>query len=278
MARVFSLVVMILGIILMPPAILAYVSNDAIPTNKVRYPIKRALENGILAIASLHPTSKAWFSVDRSKRRFKESKALLATGNIPFETLNELVVQTQEAKVEISRISESSERLKLFEEYKRSISEYKDGLVDAKKDVEKTLITPKPPQQTPQPVVTPASTVTQSPKVTPSASQPQVIATPLPIDQAIVIPPPQASTGTIVNPAVPDQCRLAQDPIQCYIDLLDQLAKLSADQLPNTNPEGQPILDPSELPQEIADEAGLDQYLVDLSNLNVLDISLLLPD
>lgn len=260
MAKIISIIVLILLIILSPPAVLAYISQDALPGDAA-YPIKRKLEEGILLLVSIHPTTKAWFSIDRSKRRFRESRALLLKGNIPHKTLGELITQSQIAKDEIKRVVNISEKQKLFDEYKGSINEYKQGLSEAKKEIQEASES----QPNLQPTEKPLSKTNMSP---PPTARP-----PLPT----LSPRPSPTQAPIEQPiSVPQECKSSDDPIQCYIDLLDQLA----DQIDNQNSESdtQPILDPSLLPPEILDEADLDKYLLDLSSLNVLDIKLLLPN
>ena len=61
MIRLLSIITLILSIVLFPPASLALISNNAVPGDSI-YPIKRFLEDGIYAVASITPGTKAWFS------------------------------------------------------------------------------------------------------------------------------------------------------------------------------------------------------------------------
>ena len=71
MVRLLSTIVLILAIILFPPAVLALVSNNAVPGDST-YSIKRFLEDGIYTIASLNPGE-----ADDAKKRFEEIKKRL---------------------------------------------------------------------------------------------------------------------------------------------------------------------------------------------------------
>lgn len=123
MAKIFSLVTLILLIVLFPPAVLALITQDAVPGD-VRYPVKRKLEEGILLVASLNPTAKAWFSVTRSERRFREVKALLSKGLAVSKSLEELVIQTEIAAQEAGSINNQKDRVEIVEKLAGSISSY----------------------------------------------------------------------------------------------------------------------------------------------------------
>lgn len=177
MIKVFSLLATILFFILLPPAILAFASQDALPGDRL-YPFKRGLENGILTIASLYPTSKAWFSLDYTNRRFTEATTLINKGEVAEakSSLNELVEQTSKVALEIKTVQNQEQKEKLLVELNKSINDYKQGLTQVKQGVQTTNVNPAnstqsaPPQ--PQPSLT---TFSPTPSATPLAynSQPQ---------------------------------------------------------------------------------------------------------
>ena len=75
MGKIISTFALIIMIVLFPPAALITVSQGAVQGDAT-YPIKRILEDGIFAVASLNSVSKAWFAAARSDRRFKEFTTL----------------------------------------------------------------------------------------------------------------------------------------------------------------------------------------------------------
>lgn len=157
MARVFGIIFLILSILLFPPAALALISNNAVPGDTT-YPIKRKLEDGILLIASFHPTTKAWFSVERSNRRFVEATALLGQGKAATETIDELVFQTEAAVDEVVKVNDNAQKDQLISQLSESIDKYDKGLAKASGAVieETAPLTPPPPvESTPVPTLTP---------------------------------------------------------------------------------------------------------------------------
>ncbi len=164
-------------IILAPPAVLAYISQDALPTNKIRYPIKRKLEDGILFFAKFNPTTKALFAVTRSKRRFKESTALFTAATRDGKPLKELLTQTQEAFNDIRGVKDQNQRKDLIVKYNDLVKEYKVALAQEEKKLRSedtgasnTLEEEETPIPTPTPTEKPTPTPVSTPKPTPTAS------------------------------------------------------------------------------------------------------------
>lgn len=193
MVKLLSVISIILAIVLFPPAVLAVLSNNALPGDAV-YPIKRSLENGIYAIASINPISKAWFASARSDRRFKEFSTLIAQGKKGGKSLNELVEQTTVAAEEIKKVDDPVKKQELIEQLSDSIEKYDQGLKQiAQQQTLKipvatsvTASTPSPtevPKPTtkpvnsstpePSPILTPSSTPTYAPIPTSAPEQNQ---------------------------------------------------------------------------------------------------------
>lgn len=114
---------------LFPPAVLAVVSNNAVPGDSA-YPIKRGLEDVIYAVASLNPYIRALFAKARSDRRFQEISVLVTQRKATKETLNELVVQTQAAVNQIVKVSDPVQKEKLVNQLTDSIKKYDIGLAE----------------------------------------------------------------------------------------------------------------------------------------------------
>ena len=124
MVRILSIIALIFLVALTPPAALAFISQDALPENKIRYPIKRTLESGILLISSIHPATKAYFAVARSQRRFKEATALLGSKKDAEKTLSEFTIQTGEAVQDIKTVNNVSRKSELISDLSKSVLEY----------------------------------------------------------------------------------------------------------------------------------------------------------
>lgn len=121
---------MIIGIALFPPAILAYVSQDALPGD-LRYPVKRLVENGVMAIASVNPNTKAMFSVSQSNTRLKEMIAVAQKGEDTQSLIDEIIKQNEETVAEISRVSNVNRRQELIKEFQKNSAETQTKLAKA---------------------------------------------------------------------------------------------------------------------------------------------------
>ena len=104
MAKLLSLLVLVLMVVLLIPTGLVLASQNSVPGESM-YPVKRTLEQGILTLASMTPWTKAYFQLDFSGRRYKEAKTLLANGKDAYLTLNELVVESSDAASSIDNVS-----------------------------------------------------------------------------------------------------------------------------------------------------------------------------
>lgn len=169
MVKVISSLVLIFAVLLFPPAVLALVSQNALP-GEAMYPIKRKLEEGVLLVANANPWSRAWFSVAYSHRRFSEANGLLAKGDKKAAsiTLGELVVQTQVAVEEIKQVQSTNKKQALTEKLFASLEEYgsdlnitKDELLQSSMTQEELVPTPNPsgafqPSHAPSPTPSPS--------------------------------------------------------------------------------------------------------------------------
>lgn len=124
------IIIMIIGIALFPPAILAYISQDALPGD-LRYPVKRLVENGVMTIASINPNTKAMFSVSQSNSRLKEMLAVAAKGEDTQSLIDEIIKQNEETVAEISRVSDVNRRQELIKEFQKNSKETQTKLAKA---------------------------------------------------------------------------------------------------------------------------------------------------
>lgn len=229
MARLLTILSIIFAILFFPPATLALISNNAVPGDAT-YPIKRGLEEVILKIASVTPQSKTWFSIQRSDRRFEESKILLIAGKTQSsDSLEELVAQTQLVAEEISQIQDPVKKEELTKQLTSEIKKYDEGLEKVKQEISsipapssppetstpipsQTIVSPKPsahPQPTsiqPSPTVKPTSRPSASPTIQPTT---RPTSTPLPTST-----PQPSSSPAPSPPSTPSLCDGIADPIE----------------------------------------------------------------
>lgn len=196
MAKLLTILSLILVLLLFPPAALALISNNAVPGDAT-YPIKRGLEDVIFAIASINPVTKAWFSAARSDRRFQEFNILITQGKQADKTLNELVEQTQTTANQIVQISDRNQKAQLVEKLSESIKKYDKGLEEIGKVSTAPVFTETPaptikPTYTPRPTVTPTPHPTSTPQPSPSSPP----------------PPPPSECEAITDPIERARCEL----------------------------------------------------------------------
>lgn len=134
MLKILSQLALVLMFILMVPAGLIMVSQDAVKGDII-YPIKRGLESGVLVVASLTPYTKAYFAVALVNRRYKETAFLLSSGDNASDSLKELVAQTDKAVSDIGNISGTDQKRKLIADLSSSIKRYDQGLAQAQQEI-----------------------------------------------------------------------------------------------------------------------------------------------
>ncbi len=172
MVKLLSIISIVLAIVLFPPATLAVISNNAVPGD-LTYAIKRSLEDGIYAIASVNSVSKAWFSAARSDRRYKEVSALITQGKVAKDTLSELVTQTDTTAIQIAQIQDPVQKQQLIASYTQTIEKYDQGLqqlAQASTSAPETTSQVTTTRPTSIPTYKPTSTLIPTPSITPSPS------------------------------------------------------------------------------------------------------------
>lgn len=250
MFKILSNLILVLMIILVLPVGLIMVSQDAVKGD-FRYPVKRGVEGGILAIASLTPFTRAYFAVALANRRYGEVALVIGKGNNAVSELDELVTQTSTAVSDINKISSSDQRAKLIADLTTSIKKYDEGLAQAQQEIaSKTIISDyqtAPSQgtsQTPAPVATTQiSPLTDRPT---SASPP--INTPVPTYQ----PSQQPRQFTQAPPQGPsrqdEELRRQQEAIEKARRELEELRRKLEQQKINLQPQPQPFIPQNSLP------------------------------
>lgn len=186
MGSILSKALAILAIVLLIPTGAVLASQDAIPGDAT-YPLKRSLENIILTVASISPSTRAMFKSNLSKRRFKEAIALIQRGDErSTQSLAELVAQTRAAADALNQIQDSNLKKQYSQNLAKQIDEYKSKLQaqEVKKSLEPTFTpTPLPTKDgynaSPTPEHLPSLSPTASPLPTPIA-RPTPVITPIP--------------------------------------------------------------------------------------------------
>lgn len=224
MVKLLSTISLILALVLFPPAALALISNNAVPGDAT-YPIKRTLEDGIYAIASLNPITRAWFSATRSDRRFKEFSTLIAQGKSASDTLDELVAQTQVAAEELKKVDDPIRKQELISQLSQSIDKYSQKL-------EAVSIGSQPPPSQPSVVATPIPTTTPIP---PRISPPSGVTSPRPTatfrststpqPSETLRPVPPSTNQTPFSPQSPVDQKDLDDAKEKLEDIKDKLDK-----------------------------------------------------
>lgn len=233
MGRILTILSLSLAVLLFPPAVLAIISQNAIPGDST-YLVKRKLEDGILLFASITPTTKAWFSIERSSRRYKEATTLLSHGDVASNTLNELVDQTTIAAKQISQVQNVAKKQELINQLSNSIKQYDQGLSNIQPSAISPIATTPTNPPTPVPTIVPIATSTPTPTPTPTPSvspsvTPSIIPTTAPTPQATPLP---VTSSRPVNQEI-DNTRKELEKVAKFLE--EENKKLKQDKLKINN-------------------------------------------
>ncbi len=172
---------------LTPLFFLAYLSQNSVPGD-ILYPVKRGIENTILAAASVNPASKAAFHTNLVDRRFTEAEKLLLS-QADIAPLNDLVAQIESTQVAIDNVSDPVKQQELTAKVIAQIDTYQAKLTSTAAQVQNS---PSPFSVAPTSVPI-GNTVTTVPASVPSTPTPTPTSTPTPAGQS--------SSGNLVAPA-----------------------------------------------------------------------------
>lgn len=176
----------------LPVTVLILLSQNSVPGDMF-YPIKRSMENVVLAAATVSPSTRAAFRTDLTTRRFDEAEKLLL-GSSDTNGLKEFITEIQAAQDEVSAISNPVKKQELQEKIQTSIIEYEKrlGLVKTQLVTREQVtqlafaptVTPTLPIPTNTPVPVPTSIAGQLPIPT-NTPVPLPTSTPKPIATSI---------------------------------------------------------------------------------------------
>lgn len=168
----------------LPVTVLILLSQNSVPGD-LFYPIKRSMENVVLAAATVSPGTRAAFRTDLTTRRFDEAEKLLL-GSSDINGLKEFITEIQAAQGEVSAISNPVKKQELQKKIQTSIIEYEKRL-----DLVKTQLVTR--EQATQLVF--VSTVTPT-KMVENRQQDS----PLPIPTNTPVPVPTSIAGQLQIP------------------------------------------------------------------------------
>ena len=222
MLALLSKALLVLMLVLLLPTGLVFASQDAVPGDRT-YPIKRGLENVIVKVSSVHPTTRAFFKADMSKRRYKEAVALVKRGDTGSQSsLIELVTQTEAAAEDIGEISDPKVKQELVDNLSKQIVQYKAGL----NKLETANIEP-PVVPAAQPATQPVVQPVQQAQPPVQAVQPTPLAQPTPI--TLPSSPPVGGPAPVAPPPIPvapsGSIRNTIDDLEAINERLHNLSK-----------------------------------------------------
>lgn len=118
---------------LLPLTVLILISQNSIPGD-LFYPVKRGLENVILAAASVNPATKVAFRTDLTERRFNEAaKMLLAKQDV--SGLSDFIQEVETTQQAVDNLSNEADKEQLTEKLVSKIDEYQNKLTQVQVQV-----------------------------------------------------------------------------------------------------------------------------------------------
>ncbi|MEX2007298.1 MAG: DUF5667 domain-containing protein [Candidatus Levyibacteriota bacterium] len=184
---------------LTPLFFIAFLSQNSLPGDFL-YPVKRTVENTLLAAASASPTTKAFFQTDLADRRFSEAENLLLS-QANTAPLDDLVAQVESTEVSISNVSDPVKQEELTIKAIAQIETYQAKLTNTSAQIQSSS---SPFAEAPTQTQTDNTVSITS---VPTATQTQIVQvvtttpTPTPTQAQTVFIPPQDSQTTVVASA-----------------------------------------------------------------------------
>lgn len=222
MARILSLLLVVLMVMGLIPTGLVLASQNSVPGDSA-YPIKRKMEEIIIALASLHPSTKTFFRVDLASRRFDESAKLVALGKgkLADESLVEFSEQTKATVAEILNTQDLKTRKELAKKMLAQLQTQKARIAEVGSQ-SNLAQTNQAASQSPTPSPTPVlvqSTITNNfgrvivivVTATPTPA-PRLLPTATPTPSPVVsTPPPQPAPApaTVIDQGISDLAPIA---------------------------------------------------------------------
>lgn len=159
----------------LPFTVLIFLSQDSVPGD-LFYPVKRGLENVVLAAASVNPATRVAFRTNLTETRFKEAQSLVLSKS-NTSGLSSFIDEVQGTQLEVTNLPSDTERKTAEEKLISKIEEYQNGLSILQAKTEQNIpLTPTsiPPSPTPTAISSP------TPRIISNQSFPQPSSTPIP--------------------------------------------------------------------------------------------------
>lgn len=122
----------------LPITVLIFLSQDSLPGDYF-YPVKRGLENVILAAASVNPATRAAFRTDLTETRFKEAQSLVIS-KANASGLSSFTDDVQAVQLEVANLTNDVERTKAENKLLVKIDQYQNSLTNLQAKTEQNLI------------------------------------------------------------------------------------------------------------------------------------------
>lgn len=119
---------------LLPLTVLVLLSQNTIPGD-LFYPVKRGMENVILAAASVNPSTRVAFRTDLTERRFQEAQQLLVV-KADTTAFTDFVDQISTTQQDVSNLSNQQEKIQASEKLIAKIDQYQIQLAQAQTQVQ----------------------------------------------------------------------------------------------------------------------------------------------
>lgn len=193
--------------LLLPFTVLVLLSQNSLP-GSFFYPVKRGMENVILAAASLNPATSVAFRTDLTKRRFSEAQTLLLT-KLDTTGLRGFVAEVYAMETQLATVRDPQEKARLQEKIDVALAQYQDQLQTVKTQIiaqNQSFAPTPPPAGGPTQQVFPTATPivpTNTPVPVPTTRQGQ---RPLPTNTSVPLPTAQP---IVLSTSTPAQTRTA---------------------------------------------------------------------
>ena len=208
--KVFNITSWIVLFALLPITVLIFLSQDSIPGDFF-YPVKRSMENVILAAASVSPATRAAFRTDLTQARFKEAQSLVISQS-NTSGLAMFIDDVRSTQLEVTDLKDDTQRIKAEEKLISKLEEYQTGLSTLEAKTEQTIITYQS-QEIPTPTPIPPSFAPNLPSLTPTLVP---TSTPTPLSSfksqptLTLSPVPTLTLAPTIAPTLPPQQENAQ--------------------------------------------------------------------
>lgn len=197
--RFLSVGIWIMLIFLAPPTALVFLSQDSVPGDTF-YPVKRGMENVILAAASVNPATRAAFQTNLTGTRFTEAEKLLLVRS-DTTGLSTFITEVQTTEQSVSTLSDPTQKQELTTKLLAKIDEYQNKLNQVQTQFQTASNIVLAPTSTPTPI--PTSISQSQPSVSmplPTSAFPTPTLAPSPTLTSTPIPTP-SPTAVSLSPS-----------------------------------------------------------------------------